>query len=86
MPKVGSDFYFCEKSLRAKLNPDLTIQDLDCDHTIVFEVAREVDRRHPTSADLALDRIAIGKCCFELRDVFNDQPRMLGRIWNGKIS
>ena len=37
------------------------MQHLDRDRTIVLQIAREIDRRHSTSPELALDRVAVGE-------------------------
>jgi hypothetical protein len=37
------------------------MQDFDGDVTIVFEIVREIDRRHAARAELALDPIAVGQ-------------------------
>src|SRR5437667_11016450 len=42
---------------------ELRAQHLERDGAIVFEVAREVHRGHPTAAELALDRVTAGEGC-----------------------
>ena len=47
-----------EKPVAAKDGAELGIEHLEGDMTVVPEVAREVDGRHPAASDLALDVVA----------------------------
>ena len=40
---------------------ELGVEHLEGDRTIVLEVVREVDDRHPAAAELALERVAVGE-------------------------
>ena len=53
---------FIEKAFDVDRRGHLGLQDLECDIAIVFEIAREVDRRHPAASDGAHDVIPPGQC------------------------
>src|SRR5262249_28121369 len=52
---------FSEKSLDANELRELAVHDLDGDLAIVTDVVRQVDVRHPATADLALDDVSVGE-------------------------
>ena len=49
------------KALGAERDGELGPEDLERDRTFVTEVVREIDDGHPAAAELALERIAVGK-------------------------
>jgi hypothetical protein len=61
MLQVGGDLDLGEKPFAADYRAELGVEDLDRDPAMMFCVARQVDRCHSTSADLALDDVAIGE-------------------------
>ena len=64
--EVGGDADLGEKPLDAHDRGKLWVENLQRDVSVVLEVAREIDRRHASSADLALDCVAIGERMKEL--------------------
>ncbi len=58
-----------EESLGAERRREVRMQHLDRDVAIVLEVVREVDRGHPSRAELALDEVAIRQGPGEARNV-----------------
>jgi hypothetical protein len=55
--QIGGDSDFLEESLGAQHCGQLGVQNLYRNLAIVFLVVREIDGRHPTTAQLALDCI-----------------------------
>ena len=49
-----------DEPLGAEHCGELRLQDFDGDLALVFDIVREIDRRHPARTQLALDAIAIG--------------------------
>src|SRR5205814_1407757 len=47
-----------EESLHPEDDAELRVEDLERDETLVLEVARPIDHRHTTGADLLLDFVA----------------------------
>ena len=52
---------FLQEPLGPKRLREMRVQNLERDHPVVPEVAREIDRRHSTLAELALNRVAIAE-------------------------
>src|SRR4051794_14176068 len=61
MLQVGRDGDLGQESLDAKYCAELSLEDLECDRTLVTHVTREIDRCHAALPDLAVDDITIGK-------------------------
>ena len=59
--QVGGDLYLVEEALDANRLSYIGAQDLDCHLAVVFQVLGEVDRRHATTTQLPLDRVAAGQ-------------------------
>src|SRR2546430_10635158 len=57
MCQAGGGFDFPQESLAPHGGRELGRQDLDGHGTTMFVVVGEVDRRHPTTPELALDRV-----------------------------
>jgi hypothetical protein len=64
-----------QESFRTERGAEVLVQHLDCDIAIVADVVREVNGRHATLSNLALDSIAIGECGAETLSV-GGQRRM----------
>src|SRR5439155_11133398 len=58
-PSRGVDL--AEKPLRAERGRQLGLEDLNGDLAVVLPVLSEVDGCHPTTAELALDGVAVGE-------------------------
>ena len=69
MLQLGGGLDLGEEALGAEHGRELGVQHLDGDLAVVLEVLREIDRRHAARAELALDRVAIGKGCGEVRNL-----------------
>ena len=52
-----------KEPLGAEHRGELGAQHLERDRAIVLQVTSEVDRGHPTAAELALDRVPARKGC-----------------------
>jgi hypothetical protein len=48
----------------------LRVEDLDGDLAPVPDIIGQVDHRHPAAAELALDRVTVGKGCFQALKLF----------------
>lgn len=66
MLQVSRDPNLGEKTLNSHDRGKLRIEHLERYLPVVFEVAGEVDRRHSTRANLALDEITVGERLSEL--------------------
>ena len=66
MLEPGSELDLALEALRAERGGELRVQDLQGDRTIVPEIVGEKHRRHATTAELALDAVAIGQAAPEL--------------------
>src|SRR2546425_7508896 len=60
MTEAGGGFDLAEKPLPPEGGGELRRQHLDRHRATVVQVLREVDRRHPATAEFALDRVATG--------------------------
>ena len=49
------------KALRAERRRELGVENFEGDRSLVFEIAREVDRGHSAPTQLALDRVTARK-------------------------
>ena len=58
-PRGGADLR--EKALAAECGTEIRMQHFDRDIAIVFEVVREIHRRHAAGPKLALEAIATAK-------------------------
>ncbi len=56
-----------EEPLAAQRLGQVGVEDLDGDVAIVLEVAGEVDGRHATGAELAVDAAVGGQSCRQIR-------------------
>ena len=65
MLESGSYTDFMQEALWAKGGREFRAEYLERDRSLMTKVMREVDRRHPASAELTLDSIAIGKGGFK---------------------
>jgi hypothetical protein len=61
MVEPGADADLLQKSLGAEHRGELGTQDLERHHAVVLHVPGEIDRGHPTGAELAFDRVAAGE-------------------------
>lgn len=68
MLEIRRDANLAQESLAAEHCAELRVENLQCDLTIVFRIAREIDRGHSSTADLALDIVAAGERGSQLRD------------------
>ena len=59
MLETGGDLNLPEKALRTECGDELLAQELDGNQPAVPEVAGEVDRGHPTAAQLPLEAVAV---------------------------
>jgi hypothetical protein len=59
-PRSGLDL--AQETLRAERVGKIWVQHLEGDQPIVPEVAGEIDRGHTTTAELALEQVAVGQC------------------------
>jgi hypothetical protein len=66
MGESGDEADLAEEPLRPDRKGQLGAKDLDGDLASVAQVAREIDRGHPTLADETLDLIAAWQGCAEL--------------------
>jgi hypothetical protein len=69
-----------EKPLSPEDGGQFGSQDLDRDTTVVLEVAGQVDGRHATLTDLALDRVTIGQRRFETVEAGSHRQNRLVRV------
>src|SRR2546425_8292834 len=60
MTEAGGGFDLAEKPLPPEGGGELRRQHLDRHRATVLQVLSEVDRRHPATAEFALDRVATG--------------------------
>ncbi len=65
MLQVGSDLNFPQKPLGAEGSGEIRPEDLHRDLAMVLQVLSEVDRRHPTAANLPLNGVTVGEGGFE---------------------
>jgi hypothetical protein len=66
--ELGRDLDLSEKPLGAERDGEFLVQHLDRHHTIVLEVAGEVDGRHTSGTKLLLDIVAFGEACAKALD------------------
>jgi hypothetical protein len=66
MLQVGGKLDLAEDTLRAYYRSEVGFEDLEGDVPVVFDIAREVNGRHPAGADFAFDAIAAFEGCGEL--------------------
>ena len=59
MLEASGDLNLPEKPLRTECGDELRAQELDGNQPAVLEVAGEVDRGHPTTAQLPLEAVAV---------------------------
>ena len=69
MLQIRGRLDLAQKAVGADDRRELVAQHLDRDVAIVLEIAREIHRRHPAGAELALDAIAIGEARAQAIDV-----------------
>ena len=50
-----------EKAFAAEDRAEVWVEHLHGDATVVLDVVRQIDGRHPAAADLAVDAIAVGE-------------------------
>ncbi len=63
--QLGSDVDLAEKPLRPQGGGEFRPEDFYGYLPMVLEVIRPVDRRHPSTADLALDRVPVSQGRFQ---------------------
>jgi hypothetical protein len=63
----GGELDLAQEALGPQGRGQLRPQHLDRDRAVMLLVLGEIDRGHPTAADLPLDRVAVGE---GLRDAF----------------
>ena len=59
MLEVRGNSYLGEKTLRAENGAELGVQELKCYRPVMTQVLREINGRHSTGADLALDIVPL---------------------------
>ena len=59
MLETSGDLDLPKKALRTERGGELMAQELDGNEPAVLEVAGEVDRGHPTAAQLPLEAVAV---------------------------
>lgn len=59
MLEASGDLNLPEKALGTECGDELRAQELDGNQPAVLEVAGEVDRGHPTAAQLPLEAVAV---------------------------
>jgi hypothetical protein len=64
--RFGGDFDLAEEAISADRVGQLGMKHLERHRAPVSEIAREIDGRHPTAAELALDIIAVLETLDEL--------------------
>ena len=69
----GGEADLALEPFRAEGVAQVRMEDLERDGAVVAQVVREVHRRHAAAAQLALDGIARGETCFELRPEIGHQ-------------
>jgi hypothetical protein len=60
--QVRRHFDLGQETFRAKDGAQFRTEHLECDASVVFEIAREIDGGHSSTASLALYLISIGEC------------------------
>jgi hypothetical protein len=65
MIQLCSDRDLEEEPLGAKRRCQLGLEDLDGDIAMMFGVPGEIHGRHPTSAEFALECVAVGESGFQ---------------------
>jgi hypothetical protein len=60
--EIRRDLDLGEEPLGPEDGAELRAEELECDVSVVANVAREIHRRHAAAADLALDVVAPGEC------------------------
>jgi hypothetical protein len=76
--QASRDPDFFEKSLRADNGAQVRAQDLQCNFTVVLEILREINGRHPTFPDMANDGIAIRERGLKTVGAWHAAPKMGG--------
>ena len=61
MSETSGDFDLAQEALGSYRGRKLGSEHLDRDGTVVLQIAREIDDRHPATAQLAHDEIASGE-------------------------
>ena len=59
--QLGGKSDLAEEAFRAERMGELRMENLERHRSVVLQVLGEVDRGHPTAAELALDRVAVGE-------------------------
>ena len=65
MLQAGGDFNLPEKGLRTECGDELVAQELYGNEPAVLEVLGEVDRGHPTAAELPFEAVAVAEGCLK---------------------
>jgi hypothetical protein len=66
--EAGTDPDFLQEAIGAKHRGQLGPKHLECDVTVVLQVPGQIDRGHPTGAELALDAVADGQRAAQRRE------------------
>src|SRR5690242_384335 len=71
MLEVGGDSDLAEEALRAENRRELRPEEFERHRPIVLEVPGEVDRRHASAAEFALDRVSPSKGGLEVGELLS---------------
>jgi hypothetical protein len=63
--QLSSDLDFAEKTFRAEVGRQVAAEHLECDLAMMAQIPGKIDRGHATTAELALERVALGQRRFE---------------------
>jgi hypothetical protein len=80
----GGDLDLAQEALASDQARDIRAEDLERDRAAVAEIARNVDRRHPSATDLALDGVPVLDVGLETFPNLRHEPslsRVLGYSW-----
>ncbi len=75
---------FPQKAVTAQCRRNLRPHDLDRDLAVVLEIVRQIDSRHATAADLAIDRVAVGKGGLEVLKLVGHMTQKMGSATGGR--
>jgi len=59
VPEVGGELDLPEKAVCPEIHRQLGMDHLERDQALLLQILRQVDRRHPTATELALDAVAV---------------------------
>jgi hypothetical protein len=80
MGELGGDLGFAQEPLATEGGRKLRPQQLERHLTIELLVVCQIDDRHPTTAELVLDRVAVAECAAQLGEDVGHAPNPEDRI------